>query len=378
MPKTRDEDHDDHPMLLRSESHLDALSVEMKWETTRRQPLYFVLWNTWRALQKNHESEAESLFLNSPLCHGAGIMLGINGIPSDPALEPKELFDTDTNLLWLKRSARPVTFGLLARMLGTKLSSSDLKTLSGMLLDAAESEAGSMERDQKLSSFTGLKCPDLDVLVDLPLLLYNPSAPSKEFVSDITNLRSAMRSKLGIEDSRTSETKMRSYLAAWDTREGWRDGVYDRLAPMTLKDVARELGTSDRNAKYAYQQGFQLISGHPFSFSNWMRLMGVLHLSGYLGRDVNSVSLSRLRHASSVRGTDDTTLSSSQQNPGTSVLENFPSNEDGFNVTSAIEQIRDMIRSGRENDQILAELELEEDAEPAINELRSIIEMEGG
>ncbi len=377
MSQSHDEDRDDHSMLPRPELHLDALSVEMKWETTRRHPIYLAFWDAWGTSQRNHGSEAELLFLDSLGCQWAWVMLGVNGIPADPAWEFKELGDSDTNPIWMKRSARPVTYRLLARILHAKLSSTGLQALSGMLLEAAKTETGSIERDQKLMNLNGLNCPELDALVDLPLLLYNPSAPSKEFVSDITNLRNEMRSKLGIEDSRTSETKMRSYLVAWDAREGWRNGVYDRLAPVTLKDVARELGTSDRNAKYAYQQGFQLICGHPFTFQNWMRLMGVLHLSGLFSGDVNSVSLARLRHAPSVRGTDDTTLSSNQPNPGTSVLENLSGNEDGFNVTIAIEQISNMIRLGRANDQILAELELEEHAKPAIDELRSIIEMEG-
>lgn len=212
MPQSHDEDRDDHSTLLRPQSHLDALSVEMKWETTRRHPIYVAFWDAWETFQRNHGSEAESLFLDSPGCQWAWVMLDISGIPADPALRFKELCDGDTNPIWMKRSVRPVTYRLLARILHAKLSSSGLQALSGLLLEAAKSETGSTERVQKLMSLNGLNFPALDVLVDLPLLLYNPSAPSKEFVSDITNLRNEMRSKLGIEDSRTSESKMRSYL----------------------------------------------------------------------------------------------------------------------------------------------------------------------
>ena len=305
-------------------------------------------------------------------------MLGIDGIPVDPALDLSEIGSSEINPLWLRRSARPVTYRLLTKLLEAKLSSEALRLLSAMLFDAAKTEADSLERDQKLMSLNGVEWPELDALVDLPLLLYNPAAPSKEFVSDITNLRNEMRSSLGIEDSRTSESKMRLYLSAWDAREGWRNGAYDRTAPMTLKSVAHELGISDRKAKYAYQQGFQLISGHSFSFQNWMRLIGVLHLSGHFGGDVNLVSLSRLQHAPSVRGTDDTTLSLNQSDCNTSFLQNLPGDESSFNARSAIERINEMIRLGSSNDQILAELELEALAEPAIDELRSIVEMEGG
>ncbi|QDV55414.1 hypothetical protein Mal33_13860 [Rosistilla oblonga] len=366
-----------HAMLQRPALHLDALSIEMKWETTRRHPLYVWLWNTWRVFQREHQDQAATEFQDFAGTQWAWGMLGINGIPVDPALMFEELSGANANPRWLKRSARPVTYRHLAKILQARLSSDGLRLLSTMLFKAGETEPNSDERDQRLVSLNNIDCPELDCLVDLPLLQYSPAAPSKEFVSDITNLRNEMRSNLGIEESRTNESKMRIYLDAWDAREGWRDGTYDRSAPMSLKNASLELETSQRKAKYAYQQGFQLISGHPFSFENWMRLIGTLHLSGLDSGDVGPVALARLRHPPSVRGIDDTTLSSSDANSGASVLENISGSECRFDEVAAIDSIKAMIQSGHTNDQILAELELEALAEPAIDELRSIIEMEG-
>ncbi len=368
----------DHSMLKRPDLHLEALSYEMKWETTRRHPLYLWLWDTWSVFQRRYQDQADTEFKSFPGIHWAWVMLGINGIPANPALMFNELSEADTNPRWLKRSARPVTYRHLAKILQAKLSSDGLKLLSTLLFDAGKAETNSEERYHKLMSLNNVEWPELDSLVDSPLLQYSPAAPSKEFVSDITNLRNEMRSNLGIEESRTNESKMRTYLAAWDAREGWQNGTYDRSAPMTLKRVSLELGMSQRKAKYAYQQGFQLISGHPFSFENWMRLIGALHFSALFSGDVGPVALARLRHSSSVRGIDNTTLSSNNANDGNSVLGNLSVCKSSFDEKAAIEKINTMVRSGHTNDQILAELELEALAEPVIDELRSIIEFDGG
>ncbi len=367
----------DHSMLQRPTLHLDSLSIEMKWETTRRHPLYVWLWDTWQCFARTAQTDATTLFLENPGVQWTWLMLGINGLPVSPELDFDDLPQSDGHPCWLKRSARPVSYRTLAKILQSQLSSNGLRLLSTMLFDASKTEVGTEGRVRRLMSLNNVDWDELDALVEMPLLLYNPAAPSKEFVSDLTNLRNEMRQRLGIGDTRTSETDLRKYLAAWDAREGWQEGHYDRETPMKLKDVAAQLQLSARNAKYAYQRGFELITGHPFSFANWMRVMGVLQLSELGDGQPSRVALSRLRQRSSVRGDDDTTLSSNHSDCGTSFLGTLAAG-DSFDVDGAIMRIRQFLREGRSSEQILSELDLNADAAPAIEEIRSVIDFEGG
>ncbi len=372
-----DDGYFDHSMLKRPPSHFTALSMEMKWETTRRHPLYIWLSDTWQCFVEMAGADAPTQFSESPGVQLAWVMLDINGLPPSPSLDFDDLLQSDVDPRWLKRSARPVSYRTLAKILQSQLSSDGLRLLSTMLFDASKTEVATEGREQRLMSLNNVDWDELDALVEMPLLLYNPAAPSKEFVSDLTNLRNEMRQRLGIGDTRTSETDLRKYLAAWDAREGWQRGHYDRETPMKLKDVAAQLQLSAQNAKYAYQRGFQLITGHPFSFANWMRVMGVLQLSKLGDGQPSRVALSRLRQRSSVRGDDDTTLSSNHSDCGTSFLGTLAA-EDSFDVDGAIMRIRQCLREGRSTDQILSELDLNADAAPAIEEIRSVIDFEGG
>ena len=372
-----DEQLHDNAMLQRPAFHLDSLSVEMKWETTRRHPLYLWLWQTWNAVKNSFGAEAESEFINHPGPQWAWLMLDVNGIPADPALEFDALVHSVQNPLWLKRSARPVTYRTLAKILQAKLSADGLKILGTLLFDAGETALDSEEREQKLLQLNNLDWDELDRLVDLPILQFNPHAPSKEFVSDITNLRGDARNRLGLEESRTNESKMRDYLHAWDLREGWHHGEYDRSRPMTVVRIAQELNLTLRQAKYAYQQAFQMISGHAFNFDNWVRLLGLVQLSEYFGDQVSPASLHRLRHAATVRGVDDTTLSGGPDSGRNSVLEQIPDDDNDFDVSHAIDRIRELLDLGKTKNEILDDLDLGPDAEPCIERIRETMDLEG-
>lgn len=371
-----DDGYLDHSMLRRPPRHFAALAMEMKWETTRRHPLYIWLWDTWQCFMEKSGADAPTQFRESPGVQWAWVMLNINGLPPNPSLDFDDLNQSDAHPRWLKRSARPVSYRTLAEILQSQLSSNGLRLLATMLFRASKTEVATEDRDQQLMSLNNVDWDELDALVELPLLLYNPAAPSKEFVSDVTNLRNEMRQRLCIGDTRTSETDLRKYLAVWDAREGWQRGRYDRESPLMLKDAAHQLQISVRKAKYAYQKGFELIIGHPFSFANWMRVMGVLQLSRLSDGEPNRIVLSRMRNRSSVRGCDDTTLSSNHADGGTSFLGTLGA-EDNFDVEGTIMRIHQFLRENRSTEEILLELGFGDDAAPAIEELRSIVDLEG-
>lgn len=359
-------------MLQRPQEHLDSLSMKLKGETTRRHPIYLWLWETWEVFHRNFGDQAETQFLDFAGCQWAWLMLGVNGIPTDPATD-FDSFTADTDHpIWLKRSARPATYRLLAQILLSKLGADGLKVLSTLLFNASKTEKDTEERNRKLLMLSSCDWREFDDLVDFPLLIYNPRAPSKEFQSDLTKLRIEARESLGLQERRINEEKLLGYLNVWDLREGWSAGRYDRNAGQSIASIAQKPGPETRNAKYAYRQAFELISGHSYSFDHWLRLMGLVHFSVLFGDQVNPLSHRRLRQSATLRGIDDTTLSDDHQ----SVLQNLSGGQVDLDTAGLIERIRGLVCEGKADAEILGELELEENALPAIEAIRQALELE--
>ncbi|WP_145093406.1 hypothetical protein [Rosistilla carotiformis] len=309
--------------------------------------------------------------MSTPVFSEVGELLGVNGIPVNPALEFDSLVDAETNFLWLKRAARPVSLRLMAKLLlAANLQPETLRLLSEHFSRAADN-TDSRNRFESLSLLNSAECPDLDLLANIPLYQLNPAAPAEEFNSDLKNLRDQWRERLKLPNSRVSEKKYEDYLRAWDLREGWSEGKYHRDAVRSMKDVVKELGQSKTSARNWYRSGFKLVTGHEFSVENWVEVMGVTQLSRLLGETVAQASGRRALRANSRRPVDDTTVSggrNQQGNPG--VVEELAAQQAPQDVQQMLLRISKLIAKGCSDQEILEDLEVEETALPAIVEFR--------
>lgn len=260
-------------------------------------------------------------------------------------------------------------------LLAANLQPETLRLLSEHFSRAADN-TDSRNRFESLSLLDSAKCPDLDLLANIPLYLLNPAAPAEEFNSDLKKLRDQWREHLKLPNSRVSEKKYGDYLRAWDLREGWSEGKYHRDAVRSMKDVARELGQSKTSARNWYRSGFKLVTGHEFSVENWVEVMGVTQLSELFGETVAPASGRRALRSNARRPVDDTTVSggrNQQGNPG--VVEELSAHRDAEDVQQMLIRISNLMAEGCSDKEILEDLGLKETALPAIREFREILEI---
>jgi hypothetical protein len=139
---------------------------------------------------------------------------------------------------------QPVTCRLAALLLSRQMTPEALQAISTLLWNASKGDVGSDARIEAMSLLESIEFPDLDTLIDFPIHKLNPSAPIEELISDCRKLRDEWRKRHKRSNTRTNEKKYADYLNAWDLREGWVSGHYNRSIATRLKDVAKQLGKS--------------------------------------------------------------------------------------------------------------------------------------
>lgn len=131
-------------------------------------------------------------------------------------------------------------------------------------------------RNQLLQDLVEGQHPNFDDALPSLMVTLNPRASQRDITGSIEEIISEHKRTLGIPETRRREDKYPKYLQVWDLREGWTGEGYDNRREMKLKDVGRELQIGISTAFSCYTKAFECMTGHDFSSSRWMQIMGLV------------------------------------------------------------------------------------------------------
>ncbi|EMI16280.1 hypothetical protein RMSM_06816 [Rhodopirellula maiorica SM1] len=285
-------------MLRRPERHLDRLTIEFRWEATRRHPVYLQLWEIQQSAQAMsppatwHEVRQIEDVINA--CNAIRVV----SEPVDPALSFEELSALEPSELFHCNALQPVTVKMMLGVIGKHLSSDSLRRVAETFKSIADGKDGALDTNEALVAFAEIINsvePEMEAVVPGPFYVVSPVAPREQWQEDMARCQNYWREQLNLQPSRDRPRDYPNYLRAWDLSEGFSEGRYHRDRATSFVDVGRELRKDESTIRRWYHRAFFLITGHEFSNENWHSVMGFQQLSGFMGLTISPVSRERLR-----------------------------------------------------------------------------------
>jgi len=254
------------------------------------------------------------------------------------------------------------------------LSRDSLKSVSALLGQASQlDESDSGAKYELLKSVIHGDHPGFESYLPDLMVTISPSATEKSIAGAVAKIVQNYKSEHGIAPTRIQTgKKYDEYLSAWDRREGWSGGAYDRDGEQLLKDIAKETRLSITTLHDRYKACFQLITGAEYSKHAWLRIVGQYKLAELLGsgsrplsrrvtrrKSVHTVSESSLTEddvqilAATIPGSDDVVgnaivaelLAALQTDESvTKIIERFELDESASDALCAVrEQLSEMV-----------------------------------
>ena len=268
-------------IMKRPSGQLLAMPPVVRWEVTRRHPYYLLCWEkAW----KYHCEPAASDPYEQLMRYAAMAMLnliGISGSPVDPATPAQVALGPSCDFMGPSGSVQPMTFRTMARMLIQCLPRAERICLASIFQVSASSEYAQTGDDESqlrqrqiaLVELARLKSPPLDSFAETSLFYIHPEASQRTVQSDLAVVMGKLKKQRGIPEKRLGLNKFKKCLAVWDLREGWMGGGYDMTKEVELRHIAQRLRTPVSTVFSRYKMAFELITGHSFETSLWLRLL---------------------------------------------------------------------------------------------------------
>jgi hypothetical protein len=276
-------------LLARPLQSLQELPLEFRWEVTRRHP-YYLLFR--ESAQRNYDGNpADPLRASLGLIASEVLLaIGISGNPPPPTASVNELGIGQLADVWKDGAVAPLTYRALAGLLAD-LPRKSRMDLGSMLLVSSMKDDGAKEGDvdeddhrrELVRQLIAIRDPALDRTPNRPIFGVNLFAPQKAILGAVEHMVSELKRSEGIPERRRRHKKLEQYLHVWDLREGWSEEGYDPAREMSFAQIATKMGAALATVANQYASAFQLISGHPHTFTNWYRLFAVLKLIGPYG-----------------------------------------------------------------------------------------------
>jgi hypothetical protein len=282
-------------IVARPPFQLRSLSIQYRWEVTRRHPYYQNIWQIAKAYHRNEAlgrriagmpAEVEGMFRQmAVIILGA---IGVSGEPIDPGTEFTELGAEELLPPWLSGAVHPITLRGIAAILIAALPKETLGYVGLQLVEAGcdDRENEPPRRIGSLMNLASLDKPGLNSYPDEPIVSINPAASGRQISEAVSDLLKHWKKQRGLEEKRDRSDKYPDYLRVWDLREGWTGNAYDLLREKTLRQVAAELGLDLSTVNNQYRSAFELIIGQPYSPSMWFRVFAVNKFTDLTGEGV--------------------------------------------------------------------------------------------
>ena len=281
------------PLILSLESikrepfQLRSLSIPMRWEVTRRHPIYQ---NYWQDSADFHRQEIIPTNPFEKLKRESAAkllsLIGVSGEPPDPRTPFSKLGESELNKAWLSGAVHPVTLRGMAGILLATLPDSTLEYLGLYLIEAGceknDNDKEKYSREKSLSKLATYKCKVLDSYTAEPLVSVNPAASQRQISEAIKDLHAQWKNERELKEQRDRSDKYKTYLEVWDLREGFsEDGAYEISEEHTLSEIAKVVGSSISTVSNHYQSAFELIIGKPYCPELWWNTMGVFKFNEF-------------------------------------------------------------------------------------------------
>lgn len=335
-----------------------SLPLDIRWEVTRRHPIYQAFWRTFELnSQASEEDRKYALSLLESLAQFLLSAINVGAVRPSPTLEFEQLDQEYLKTGWMSGAVHPLSNRQLLALLMAALPKETLAEVGLCMMHAGlEKDIGvEPRRLLEIKKLKNLDCAGLDSFIDEPFVSINPAASMRDITDALSSLLADWKSERGLSEQRVpSREKLKAYLEIWDLREGWDVGHYDRSRELTFQEIASQKNTSINTIHNQYRSAFRLITGHEYSVDNWCEVFGSLKLDKIFG---NLGRAGRLRPLiqKTRRDIPESVISSGE-------LPDFVSTNACVEEVPAAglpHQIKELVSAGKSDEEIACELDLQ-------------------
>ena len=336
---------------------IQLLTPEMRWECTRRNPLYLMFWNAAQQVdglspeQKCLVHDAVKLIL---------LQIGVTDTPRSPALRADELDAEEIESIWRDGAIAPMPIrGLVNFLVGHTLADDTKKTIVDLLLRSLDLSPDDPQANFDLiTAVNNTANPQFDLYLPNLAVTINPHAPQRAIANAIDQIVRAHKKEYRIPEKRRRDDKLDEYLTVWDAREGWNGEGYDHHIERSFKEISRQTKKSISTLSNQYESAFKYIIGHDYSPEIWSRTIGIPKMAGRLGAGLSRNAQRRPMITKRKREIPNSVVSNSDVSHA-DVLKKAGFDSNDISQFELFEDIGTLIKAKRSTDQIIDELEME-------------------
>jgi hypothetical protein len=215
--------------------------------------------------------------------------------------------------------------------------------------------------------------PAWDSFPNAPVLSINLQMPQRAITEAVEKLVRQWKLDRSIPEQRRRDDKLPLYLSVWDAREGWSRGGYDSNRERTFREIAQETGDPVPTLVSRYRTAFLHLTGHDYSPSLWINLMGPLKLRRHIV-DPDALVLRRPWRSPNLRPVAESVLlPGRKESDRPEFLAAAGITPSDLALADLAMDITTLLAQGRTDDQIVEELEIslpQKEAKDLVAELR--------
>jgi hypothetical protein len=352
----------------------------MRWELTRRHPYYQV---NWRMAARYYQPDNyPNVAIANISCAAALVLkyIGVHGPPLDPATPTAEVCGAEGAMAFLAGSIQPCTLRSMVDLLAAVLPAETLDELGKLFQERARLRRihgmawpGTEEGAESFAAFGLLRAYELDTCLQAPVVNVLLEASNRMLVKDLLTYATTRRKFASIRAVKIQPNQLRAVLAVWDLREGWTGSAYDLGREVTFAKIVRQVGKPLSTLYSRYRKAFEFITGHDYSFDNWWLVFGVAKFfRAEPGKLTSSASARRRVSPAGPRVVPESTVFRPQGNPESpQILEFMARSQEDVQSQILRKDLKALIQTGKSNQEIIDELELEHFRPDHIDALRT-------
>lgn len=341
-------------LLPRPRGQLRSLPPKLRWEVTRRHPIYMSCWRLAQSYWDNGQQAGTVVPELQQLAVELLWRIGVSRGAPDPGLEFDVLGEGLLRNGWPSGAIAPLELrGLLALLIAYVPSDQFVEAVVRITRDMCMEPNEEKRKDVGIRSLINLKMPELDQLIVEPFISVNPRFSSRQIKKELDELLSQWRNEREIPETRDRSDRQLDYLRVWDLREGWTNGDYDNTKELTFKEVAKVTGDNLTTVTQQYRSAFELITGHAYSPEMWFRFMQFSKVSEATCRVIGRVTRARPQVSPTPRDVPSSVLNSGERED---FVANRAESRDSVSATELSDfraDMTDLIKCGKSNQEIL-------------------------
>lgn len=265
-------------ILARPPEQFHDLSLEHRWEASRRHPHYLLFWSSALTYFRGESNCDEARRFDDFLSHLILGLIGVTGQPVDPRTSFRDLGAIDPS--FLSGAIQPVQFRGFVTMMISALPKAERIRLGEVLLASADDSCRiegddvnlALQRQHAMAMLSMTPSAALDSYPQIPLVYIHLGASQRTIASEVSDLVRRMKSAQRIPERRVPTKKLASYLKVWDLREGWTGTGYDRRQENPLAEIARRVKRPITTVFERYKSAFKMITGYDYTPERWQEL----------------------------------------------------------------------------------------------------------